>query len=213
MSTSSLVKTFEFEGHALSFSERSGEWWAAGEDVAEALGYSSRKQVLKVFERHSAEFLPSETATVDLTATDGKVYQTRVFSLRGLEHLAILGRTETCVRFRRWILDVIERLRSGEVRLVTVEKLDQVLAAKDAHIAALEKRLDSQDQQSLRQAGFNDTVAGFAGSLLRYIRFNPLTKEEELQRALDREKRERAEGQHFLTPPPVNGAVNRLPEN
>jgi len=143
------ITRLEFEGKPLQFEKINEEWWATAEDVADVLGYEDRRQVLRLYKRHAEEFLPHETreldlreAAVNLTTNfekpagrgkgGGNLSRVRLFSPRGLDHVGILGRTETCIRFRRWLLDISERLRTGAAVLVSRGDLDRALAAVTA---------------------------------------------------------------------------------
>lgn len=151
--TKNEIKTYQFESHALTLQQVAGEWWASTDEATEALGYANRRKLLNLYKRHESEFGAGETAVLDLrtnseTAPDaasrvGNFSAVRFFSPRGLQHLAILGRTPACVRFRRWILDVITALSSGDAALVSREQIEALVERRVASaIAAILARLD-----------------------------------------------------------------------
>jgi len=126
------VKRFEFEGKPLEFRQVGAEWWATTAEAARALGYSRPSKLRDLFNKNAGAFLPHETCEVDLrnmglsagpnsesSPTRGKrgnLRGVRLFSPRGLEHLALIGATDVCVRFRRWVLTVIDALQNGGLR-------------------------------------------------------------------------------------------------
>lgn len=140
------VARLDFEGHPVQFEKLDGEWWVNGDQAAAALGYKDRRQALRVYQRHADEFLPSETCVlnlraetcgVNLTPNPGNLNAVRLFSPRGLEHLAILGRTPTCVRFRRWLLDVVEHLRARSLGATTGAPPSAEVAGLASQVASL----------------------------------------------------------------------------
>ncbi len=103
--------------------DREGHKWLRVDQIGPSLGYTSYpdRAVRKLYERNADEFGARETALVTLD-TAGGPQQVRVFSLRGVRLLALLARTDRAKRFRRWVLDLIER--DG--------------ADRDAHLATLD---------------------------------------------------------------------------
>lgn len=167
------ITRFEFESKPLTFEKIDGEWWATMDEAADLLGYKDRDKVQALYARHRAEFLPSETCTLKLKVQGGQRRSVRVFSPKGLEHLAILGRTTTCTRFRRWLLDdVLERLRN-DGRLITADQLERfastIRAESASVIAALQATVTAL-------AGAIGTQASAAGKFLSYIAHSPETR-------------------------------------
>lgn len=206
MSTETL--TLSFESTPVPFRRSEREWVVTAEDVADALGYSDRRKVLNLFDRHKDEFLSSESTVLDLRTVDGKTRQVRCFTAKGLEHLAILGRTETCVRFRRWLLDDVLPLLKGEgsdlladmhrrVEAVCTENAELRVMLRDAETRAYGDRL--------RFLGFAEVQVSNAARLLARARNQPL--EDEATRALRHEIEARERGVGFLTPPPPPEAL------
>lgn len=109
---------------ALTFNEvqfdiinRNGEPWITLAQIASALGYSKGvsqndtpfNAIRKLYTRHADEFTDTMTALVKLP-TEGGEQETRIFSLRGCHLLAMLARTPVAKQFRKWVLDVLDRL-------------------------------------------------------------------------------------------------------
>lgn len=87
--------------------------WVRGSQIATALRYSSVQRVIELYTRHADEFTPAMTAVVTLP-TEGGPQETRIFSLRGCHLLAMFARTPVAKQFRRWVLDVLDRLALEE---------------------------------------------------------------------------------------------------
>jgi prophage antirepressor-like protein len=195
------ITRFNFEGHDVQFEKINGDWWANFTEVADAIGYRSTKQVERLFARHKDEFLTTETCTVNLTV-QGQRRKFRLFSPKGLEHLAILGRAPKCKRFRRWILDeVLAKLHQG-ARLVTVEQftaaMQQVEARYIGQITSLTEIVKSLIGQNVALAGAVNIQASSAGKLLSYIAHSP-----EAKAALD-QARDLASGQGRISFPELD---------
>ena len=87
--------------------------WVRGSQIATALQYSSVQRIIELYTRHADEFTDAMTAVVTLP-TEGGPQETRIFSLRGCHLLAMFARTPVAKQFRRWVLDVLDRLAEEE---------------------------------------------------------------------------------------------------
>ena len=112
-----------------------GELWFTAREVAEMVGLSDARAALRLFSRHADEFLESEATVVTLTTVDGKSRRVRVFSIAGVDHLALLAHTDEAVKLRRWVVDFRDRLRSGASAEITREQFDALKAERDALLA------------------------------------------------------------------------------
>ena len=105
---------------ALAFNEvnfdvipQNSQPWIRSPQIAVALGYARADKVNDLYSRHADEFSPGMTAVVSLP-TDGGPQETRIFSLRGCHLLAMFSRTPVAKAFRKWVLDVLDRLAEEE---------------------------------------------------------------------------------------------------
>lgn len=87
--------------------------WVRGSQIATALQYSSVQRIIELYTRHADEFTDAMTAVVTLP-TEGGPQETRIFSLRGCHLLAMFARTPVAKQFRRWVLDVLDKLAEEE---------------------------------------------------------------------------------------------------
>lgn len=90
--------------------------WIRAAELARALGYSSENLVSRLYTRNADEFTPDMTQTIEISAEDhfGSVGRMRIFSLRGCHLIAMFARTPVAKEFRRWVLDVLDRLAAEE---------------------------------------------------------------------------------------------------
>ena len=105
-----LPDAVSFDGTEIELIRRNGVPWIRGRQIADALGYKGKNQVVDdLFSRNADEFTPEMTAVIDLP-TAGGVQKVRVFSPRGCYLLAMMARTPKAKAFRVWVLDVLEKL-------------------------------------------------------------------------------------------------------
>lgn len=205
MASTAMMKVFHFNAISLSFCERDGEWWLSAREVASALGYSGPDEVAKLYRRNAANFKAGESATVRLTGPDGKTYAQRAFSPRGLLRVAIHAGTPSAVEFHDFVVDLIEKLRTGERAVV-----DPV--ALMAKVAELEARLvEASQAQAFAANRALDNVCAITKDAFSAIA-SALAKRGALKKAEKKLLAEMKEGQKFL--PGLGGSpVNRLPQN
>lgn len=90
------------------------EPWVRSPQIGEALGYAKGSvSIAKLYDAHADEFTPGMTAVVTLP-TQGGPQETRIFSLRGCHLLAMFARTPVAKEFRKWVLDVLDKLAEQE---------------------------------------------------------------------------------------------------
>lgn len=104
-----------FDDVDLSIIDRDGKPWLLGVQIGAALGYTdARAAIANLYKRHRSEFTDMETCAVKLTA-QGQGRKVRIFSARGAWLLAMLAKTDVAKRFRRWVLDTLEKLADQKV--------------------------------------------------------------------------------------------------
>lgn len=93
--------------------------WIRAAELARALGYSSEEKVSRVYRRNADEFTADMTQVIEISPEArfgllGSAGRCRIFSLRGCHLLAMFARTPVAKAFRRWVLDVLDRLAAEE---------------------------------------------------------------------------------------------------
>lgn len=86
--------------------------WITSSELARALGYAREDSVSRIYDRRSDEFTSDMTTTVKLTvvrATGSVEMDNRLFSLRGCHLITFFARTPVAKKFRKWVLDVLEK--------------------------------------------------------------------------------------------------------
>lgn len=114
--------------------------WVRSPQIAEALGYGQANRINDLYARHADEFTDAMTAVITLP-TEGGPQETRIFSLRGCHLLAMFARTPVAKSFRRWVLDVLDKLAEQE-RARLAEEVKEIPDA-----SRLSKRTDPERKQ------------------------------------------------------------------
>lgn len=101
-------KELTFHNTSFAYMEVAGQILLTAAEVGEALGYSDDKAIHRLYRKHADEFTNKMTGVVKVT-TPGGVQDSRVFSLRGAHLMGMFSRTPVAKKFRRWVLDVLDR--------------------------------------------------------------------------------------------------------
>ena len=89
--------------------------WIRAADLSRALGYCDESKVSRLYRRNADEFTPEMTQVIEINAEAqngllGSTGRCRIFSLRGCHLVAMFARTPVAKAFRRWVLDVLDKL-------------------------------------------------------------------------------------------------------
>ncbi|WP_307977093.1 BRO family protein [uncultured Streptococcus sp.] len=95
------------------------------EQLAQGFGYKNRKAVEKMVERNPYLKNKQFSVTDKLSATDGKKYETRLFTKRGIYEVGMLSRTEKGKIFRSWLYDHIEKMEEENAKFRLQRELEK----------------------------------------------------------------------------------------
>ncbi len=90
--------------------------WIRATELARALGYSDTRKITHLYERNADEFTPEMTQVIEIAdvpemgTLENLRRKARIFSLRGCHLVAMFARTPVAKTFRRWVLDVLDKL-------------------------------------------------------------------------------------------------------
>jgi hypothetical protein len=104
-----MTTALTFNGITLSPIPHQNSPWIRSVELARALGYSSEKSVSNIYNRNQDEFSNDMSVVINLSTTDTPA-PSRIFSLRGCHLVAMFARTPVAKAFRRWVLDVLDKL-------------------------------------------------------------------------------------------------------
>lgn len=115
--------------------------WLRSADIARALGYKRPDILSKLYNNNADEFTPDMTQLVEIVAehqngvadnlSEGRC---RIFSLRGCHLLAMFSRTPVAKAFRKWVLDVLDRMAAEESAL---PHGDTLTPSEQSHLHAI----------------------------------------------------------------------------
>ncbi|MBY0432352.1 MAG: hypothetical protein K2Q10_14240, partial [Rhodospirillales bacterium] len=109
-----LPSALTFQGTDIRIIDRDGHPWVTAADLGRALGYSRGDKAGRLYERNKAEFSEDMTAIIEtpISGGSGITAKVRIFSPRGCHLIAMFARTARARAFRRWVLDVLDRVCS-----------------------------------------------------------------------------------------------------
>nr|WP_283245870.1 Bro-N domain-containing protein [Ligaoa zhengdingensis] len=108
--------------------------------LAECLGYANgRKGIDTLIDRNN--YLKSEefSVTLKMRATDGKQYNTRLFTEDGIYEVTMLSSQPKAKEFRAWIRSILKALRSGEAKVVSMSEYQRMMAQTREENARIRK--------------------------------------------------------------------------
>jgi prophage antirepressor-like protein len=98
------MKAENWNGHAIRFVERGGEWWAVAKDVAEALGYANTKESVNEHCKGVAKCY---------LLTPGGKQRVSIISEKDIYRLIFRSRLPEAEAFQDWIFDIVKELRKS----------------------------------------------------------------------------------------------------
>lgn len=123
MNNLQLVKSENFGEVKCDFYRQNDEWYMTIAQLADALEYANgRKGIETLIDRNSYLREEEFSVTLKMRATDGKQYNTRIFTEDGIYEVTMLSKTEKAKEFRTWVRKILKALRSGELKLVGTAK-------------------------------------------------------------------------------------------
>lgn len=123
-----LVKSFNFNEVQCDIYSKDNEVFMTINQLAEVLGYKDRKGIEKIIERNNYLKDKEFSVTDNLSATDGKQYNTRLFTEDGIYEITMLSKTETGKKFRKVVRGIIKSLRKGESKIIKMSEYQKLTA-------------------------------------------------------------------------------------
>ncbi|WP_281486950.1 BRO-N domain-containing protein [Lysinibacillus sphaericus] len=114
-----IIKSEMFNSVSCDFYQNdNGEVFMTINQLSMALDYSSRDAIEKMIKRNEYLNEIEFSATDKLSATDGKVYDTRIFTEDGIYEVTMLSKQPKARAFRAFVRKTLKALRKGEMVLV-----------------------------------------------------------------------------------------------
>lgn len=105
----------------------SGEFYMTRDQIGTALEYTDPRVAIKKIHDRNADRFDTLSAVTKLVTTDGKAYDTYVYTLRGTMEICRFSRQDKADKFMDFVWDVMESLYNG----------NSVLAAPDQQTAIM----------------------------------------------------------------------------
>ncbi|HHT0259002.1 TPA: P22AR C-terminal domain-containing protein [Raoultella planticola] len=155
-------KELSFHNTNFAYMEMGGQIWVTAAEVGQALGYSDEKAIHRLYRKHADEFTNKMTGVVKVT-TPGGMQDVRMFSLRGAHLIGMFSRTPIAKKFRRWVLDILDRevAHSPIAKQFTDDELSSLAwlwRASDIMLTACESVTPLLRVAEHRQAGHFHTI-------------------------------------------------------
>ena len=118
--------------------------WIRAAELARALGLSREDKVAQIYQRHADEFTPEMSQLIEnVVEPQNEVFpnlsagRCRIFSLRGCHLVAMFARTPVAKAFRRWVLDVLDKLDAEQHAASPSSPTDDA----EGHLAAIREHI------------------------------------------------------------------------
>lgn len=144
-----LIKTENFGTIQCDFwRDENGDILMTREQIGRALGYADpHRAIYKIHERNR-DRLDKFSVVSKLTTTDGKAYETYLYTAKGVYEICRFSRQPKADIFMDWVWDVVESIRKHGAYM-TPEKIEEVLMNPDT-IIQLATALKEEQQRRLQ---------------------------------------------------------------
>lgn len=134
-----LVKQATFGTVQCDFYSKDDDVFMTISQLAACLGYATRNGIEKLIERNKYLKNKEFSVTDKLSGTDGKLYETRIFTEDGIYEVTMLAKTEKAREFRAWVRVILKSLRTGKAKIVGMTEYQQMMAATRAENTKIRK--------------------------------------------------------------------------
>lgn len=134
-----IIKSAQFGEIQCDVYSDNKEMFMTSEQLGNCLQYANgRKGIENILSRSEYLKQPEFSVTLNLRATDGKYYNTRVFTEDGIYEVTMLAKTEKAKEFRAWVRKLLKSLRKGETQVIATDRLKEIeLQAKRDRATAM----------------------------------------------------------------------------
>ena len=140
-----MTTALTFNGITLSPIPHQNSLWIRAVELAKALGFKREDQAAKIYRSHADEFTPDMAQLVEITDNANSAFPVKslIFSLRGCHLVAMFARTPVAKAFRRWVLDVLDKLDAEQHAALSSPAADDFTGT----VSPLSKRTDPERKQ------------------------------------------------------------------
>lgn len=122
-----LIKSADFCGTQCDiYSDDANEMFMTAFQLGSCLGYTNpQKAIDNLISRNKYLKTDEFSVTLKMRATDGKQYDTRIFTEDGIYEVTMLAKTEKAKEFRTFVRQLIKSIRKGETLVVSTAECSQ----------------------------------------------------------------------------------------
>lgn len=154
-----IIKSENFGEIEVDFyQDNNKELFMTREQIGNALDYKKARDSIRKLHSRNKDRLDKFSVEVKLTATDGKQYETTLYTYKGIYEICRLSRQPKADKFMDWVWDVVEEIRTkGYYALTNQQQQPEV-----KQIEINPKNLNNAYEQSTFIANIMDE-AGVSG--------------------------------------------------
>lgn len=165
MNNLQLIKSEHFENVKCDFWEAQGrEILLTREQIGKALDYAYPQKAIGNIHSRNYHRLKDYAVVLNLRGTDGKMYDTTLYTARGIYEICRYSGQPKADAFMDWVWDVLETIRKHGAYL-TDEKIEEVLTNPDT-IIKLATQLKEERTRRVEAERFSRQIAVSKNSLL-----------------------------------------------
>lgn len=145
-----IVRSAQFGSIPCDFYRHKQEIWMTRRQIGEALGYADPRKAIEKIHTRNSDRLNQLSVVVNLGTTDGKEYDTYLYSAKGIYEICRWSGQPQANAFFDWVYDVLEQIRKTG-KYDPVQSPDAVLKRKLSLAATLGRGLGKSQQVALRR--------------------------------------------------------------
>jgi len=165
-----LVKQEKFAGLDVGFyQDENGDVYMTRNQIGEALGYAQPQRAMNKIHERNKERLDKFSVVVKLGTTDGKSYDTNLYSEKGIYEIMRKSNQPKADEFYDFVYDVIEGLRKGELQVVQHSyQIDDPIERAKQWIKEEEQRqrLQIENEEMKPLATYAESITEVGGEIL-----------------------------------------------
>lgn len=113
-----LFRKENFNGVECDFwKDSSKEVWMSREQIGKALEYGNPSDAIKNIHSRNKERLDKFSVQLKMSGTDGKLYDTYLYSAKGVYEVCRFSKQPKANDFYDWVYELLEGLRQGSIKL------------------------------------------------------------------------------------------------
>lgn len=144
-----LVRSEQFNGVTCDFYRDNNDIWITREQIGQALEYSNPQKAVDNLHERNKERLDQFSVTLKLRATDGKQYNTRVYSAKGVYEICRWSRQPKADAFMDFVWNTLEAIRIGRFQTESLnsEQFQRIISVMERQQKFIDRLLGIVERQ------------------------------------------------------------------